>query len=313
MLKTISLMVLGATLGLALVAGDAHAAKRLGGGKSTGMQREAVTQPHTPAAPSSSPSVAAAPKPAQAAAAPAAAAAAPKRSWLGPIAGIAAGLGLAALASHLGFGQELATFMMLALIGVAVLAVVGWVMRKRLASAQPQPAWAGAGVGAGAGVEPTRYTANDRSLHGAAAGTGAGGSLIGSNLAGGSTADRVWPQGFDAAAFEANARQQFLALQAAHDAGNLAEIRRCTTDEMFDALRQEVADRGPQATTEVRDLQATVVDVQEDTHGHVVTVRFTGTVVEDRGVAEPLDEFWHLSKSRFGHSGWLLAGIQQGA
>jgi predicted lipid-binding transport protein (Tim44 family) len=289
MLKTISLMVLGATLGLALVAGDAHAAKRLGGGKSTGMQREAVTQPHTPAAPSSSPSVAAAPKPAQAAAAPAASAAAPKRSWLGPIAGIAAGLGLAALASHLGFGQELATFMMLALLGVAVLAVVGWVMRKRVATAQPQPAWAGAGVGAGAG-----------------------GSLIGANLVGGSTAGRVWPQGFDAAAFEANARQQFLALQAAHDAGNLAEIRRCTTDEMFDALRQEVADRGPQATTEVRDLQATVVDVQEDTHGHVVTVHFTGTVVEDRGVAEPLDEFWHLSKSRFGQSGWLLAGIQQG-
>lgn len=303
MLKTLSLMVLSATLGLALVVGDAHAAKRLGGGKSTGMQRESVTQPHTPNAPSSNPSVASAPKPANAAAAPAAAAA-PKRSWLGPIAGIAAGLGLAALASHLGFGQELATFMMLALMGVAVLAVVGWFMRKRLASAQPQPAWAGAA--------PTRYTANDSGQLGAAGSMGAGGSLIGSNLAGGATAGRVWPQGFDAAAFEANARQQFLALQAAHDAANLAEIRRCTTDEMYEALRHEVADRGPQAATEVRDLQATVVDVQEDANGHVVTVRFTATVVEDRGVPEPLDEFWHLSKSRFGHGGWLLAGIQQG-
>ena len=312
MLKTLSLMVLSATLGLALVVGDAHAAKRLGGGKSTGMQRESVTQPHTPNAPSSNPSVAAAPKPANAAAAPAAAAA-PKRSWLGPIAGIAAGLGLAALASHLGFGEELATFMMLALIGVALLAVVGWFMRKRMASAQPQPAWAGAGAGAEAGVEPTRYTANDRGQLGAAGGMGAGGSLIGSNLSDSPTADRVWPQGFDAAAFEANARQQFLALQAAHDAANLAEIRRCTTDEMYEALRHEVADRGPQAATEVRDLQATVVDVQEDANGHVVTVRFTATVVEDRGVAEPLDEFWHLSKSRFGNSGWLLAGIQQGA
>ena len=64
--------------------------------------------------------------PQQAAAAPAAAAqgaaaAQPKRSWMGPLAGLAAGIGLAALASHFGFGEELASMLM---IGLAVMAVV---------------------------------------------------------------------------------------------------------------------------------------------------------------------------------------------
>ena len=71
---------------------------------------------------------------AAAAAARAAAAAAPKRSWMGPIAGLAAGLGLAALASHLGFGEALANMMMIGLLVMAVLLVVGFVMRKRAAA-----------------------------------------------------------------------------------------------------------------------------------------------------------------------------------
>ena len=41
-----------------------------------------------------------------------------KRSWMGPIAGLAAGLGLAALFSHLGLGAELANFVMMALLVV---------------------------------------------------------------------------------------------------------------------------------------------------------------------------------------------------
>jgi hypothetical protein len=41
---------------------------------------------------------------------------------MGPLAGLAAGIGLAALASHFGFGEELASMMMMGLIAVAVIA-----------------------------------------------------------------------------------------------------------------------------------------------------------------------------------------------
>ena len=84
-------------LSLNLSIGDAEAA-RLGGGRSIGMQRQAVTP--RPAAPAQQ----AAPAPARPAPAGAPAPAAPTRSWLGPIAGLAAGLGIAALFSHLGQG-----------------------------------------------------------------------------------------------------------------------------------------------------------------------------------------------------------------
>jgi di/tricarboxylate transporter len=53
---------------------------------------------------------------------------------MGPVAGIAAGLGLAALASHLGFGEELASIVMMGLMLVFVVLVLGYFMRKRAVS-----------------------------------------------------------------------------------------------------------------------------------------------------------------------------------
>ncbi|MBL8420546.1 MAG: Tim44 domain-containing protein, partial [Dechloromonas sp.] len=64
-MKSFALMTAALVLGLTLITGDAEAAKRLGGGKSAGMQRESVsTQKSTNAAPAPgtpAPSQAAAP------------------------------------------------------------------------------------------------------------------------------------------------------------------------------------------------------------------------------------------------------------
>ncbi|HSN79212.1 MAG TPA: Tim44 domain-containing protein, partial [Rhodoferax sp.] len=87
MKRLLSLLAVVFTLGLSTVAMDAEAAKRMGSGKSLGTQRQA-TADKAPTAPTQS---------AATAGAPAAGAAAPSRSWMGPVAGIAAGLGLAAL------------------------------------------------------------------------------------------------------------------------------------------------------------------------------------------------------------------------
>ena len=105
MKRLLSVLAVVFSLGIASVSMDAEAAKRLGGGKSMGTQRQA-TQDKAPAAPTAQ----------NAAPATAGAAAAPSRSWMGPIAGIAAGLGIAALASHFGFGDELASMMTMALL-----------------------------------------------------------------------------------------------------------------------------------------------------------------------------------------------------
>jgi hypothetical protein len=101
----IALAVLFSGSTLSLFPLDAEA-KRLGKGKSAGMQRQ--MPPKQPEAAPNQAANAATPAAAPAAAGTAgAAAAAGKRSWLGPIAGLAAGLGIAALLSQMGFGEFL--------------------------------------------------------------------------------------------------------------------------------------------------------------------------------------------------------------
>ncbi len=292
-MKTFSLMAAIFALGLTLTAGDADAAKRLGGGKSAGMQREMTTP-----TPAKSPT--AAPAPASAPNAAAAPAAQPKRSWLGPVAGLAAGLGLAALASHLGFGEELASMLLIGLVVMAVLVVVGMIMRKRAAA--QQPAMAGAGI--------SQYSANapasrayDVAMPAAGAGAPAAAASGGGNI----------PADFDVAGFVRNAKVNFIRLQAANDAGNLDDIREFTTPEMFAELKMNISERGSEAQeTDVVSIEADVIDVAEEANRYVVSVRFTGLVREEKnGAAEPVDEIWHLTKPRDGKGGWLLAGIQQ--
>ena len=298
-MKALSLFAVLLTLGLSVGITDAEAARRMGGGKSFGMQRQMTPPTKAPtAAPAQTPSAAS-----TAAAAPGAAAAqAPKRSWMGPVAGLAAGLGLAALASHLGFGGELASMLMLGLLVMAVIAVVGFLMRKRTPGRSP--AMAGAG-GLQYRESPTDYASpteksNVLSMPGSSAGVDA-------------PSARNIPSDFDVAGFVRNAKVNFIRLQAANDAGNLEDIREFTTPEMFAEIKMDFAERhGAAQETDVVSLDADVLEVAEESTRYVVSVRFTGLVREDKdAAAEPIDEIWHLVKPREGKGGWLLAGIQQ--
>lgn len=320
MRKALALFAVALTLGLSTVAIDAQA-KRLGGGKSGGMQRQATTAPANPpaggnnvqGAPGQAAPVAGSP----AAGAAGAAAAAPKRSWMGPIAGLAAGLGLAALASHFGFGEALANMMMIGLLVMAALLVVGLIMRKR--NAGQGPALAGAGANTGAAQPFQRAPVQDVAYRNVANDAPQGGSLIGSRIGAGiggltaTTQPGAIPDGFDAAGFAQNAKSQFLALQAANDARDLGRLRDYLTPEMFELVRAEIAERGdaPQHT-EVFGLDAQVLAVVEEDNLYVASVRFTGSIRDQHGaVPEDLDETWHLTKPRTGVGGWVIAGIQQ--
>ena len=99
------------TMLLALSTLNAEAARRMGGGKSTGQQSSNVTQRE--AAKPAAPTQAAAAKPATPAAAPAAPA---KRPWGAMLGGLAAGLGLAWLANSLGMGEAFGNMLMFALL-----------------------------------------------------------------------------------------------------------------------------------------------------------------------------------------------------
>ena len=194
----------------------------------------------------------------------------------------------------------MANMMMIGLLVMAVLLAVGFFMRRQAAARSPAMA--------GAGSTMARSSAPQ------------GGSMIGSRIGGGlatpaaaEAAAGTIPAGFDTAAFERQAKSQFVALQEANDAGDLSRLREYLSPEMYDFVAADIAERGdaPQKT-EVFGLEARVLEVAEEPAQYVVSVRFTGSVREVPGaLPEDLDEVWHLTKPRFGAGGWVIAGIQQ--
>jgi len=308
---------------------DLAQAKRLGGGKPIGMQRQmpakqapqTPAQPATPAQPGPT-----ANNPATAGAAAAAAAPA-KRSWMGPLAGLAAGLGLAALASHFGFGEGLANFMMIALLALAAVFVLRFVL-SRIGGNRPREALAGAGAGAGnAASQPLRPAAPatepaQRASIGPAAGdnvsvTGVPLAPIGAAaVATGPSAPVATPQlpaGFDLPAFERAAKMIFIRLQAANDGADLDDLREFTTPEMFAATRLEIQERGGVAQqTDVGKVDAELIDFDQEPTRQVASVRFHGLVREEKNApAQTFDEVWHLVRPVDGSRAWAIAGIQQ--
>jgi len=290
-------------------------AKRLGGGRPAGMQRQMPAK-QADTSPPASPNNAAA-RPNQAAPAPANAAAQTaaqpaKRSWMGPIAGLAAGLGLAALASHFGFGEALGNFMTMALLAVVAMVVIGWVMRRMRGGAASAngPQLAGAGAPYPSSVsEPQAAPPMARDSF-AAGGMGLGQQGGASNAAAMSPASTL-PAGFDAAGFTRIAKMIFIRMQAANDEGNLDDLRKFTTPELFASVRLDLQERGAaKQQTDVMQLDAEIVDTAQEQGQWVVSVRFHGLIREeiDQG-AQPFDELWHLVRPLDDSRDWAIAGI----
>ena len=294
-------------------------AKRLGGGKSQGMQRSAPDKPaqSTPASPNNAATPAAAP-----ATAGAAAAAAPKRSWMGPLAGLAAGLGLAALFSHFGMGEGLANFVMLALLAMAAFFVIRLLMRRFAGGGTQRPslamAGAGAGVAAARPAAPPSFVDERPGMQRNAAPSVTIGSALTPPLAApgvaSATAVPTLPADFDAPGFERLAKMLFIRLQAANDKADLNDLRNFTTPELFAALRMDLHERGettPQVTDVVK-VDAQLIDFAQEAEQQIVSVRFTGLVKEEAGAeATPFDEVWHVVKPQGDSRSWAIAGIQQ--
>lgn len=275
-MKSILISLFAVFIGFAFIMPDAEA-RRMGGSKSFGMQRTAPAKQN----------VAPTPQRQQTGTAPTTAP--QKRSWMGPIAGLAAGLGLAALFSHLGLGEEMANFLMLALLAIAAIMLFRFFMRRNAPAPAPAMQYAGA--------PQQGIAAFDQTV------AAFGGSALAS----------PFPPGFDADAFAREAKLNFIRLQAAFDAANLDDLRAFTSPEVFAEISMQLAERGDAAqTTDVIMIDAEVLEAVDEGNRHVVSVRFTGQVREAAGQdAVPLDEIWHLTKPASGPGGWLIAGIQQ--
>lgn len=290
-------------------------AKRLGGGTSSGMKRQAPPPQDARPAPNATPNNPAAPTNAAAPAAAGAQAAAPKRSWLGPIAGLAAGLGIAALLSHFGLGAGLANVMTLLLLAAVAFFVVRFLLRRfgpGAAKAAGPGGLAFSAAGAPSAARPVEpgWGPGLGAPAGAALGTGAGSGLGAAVGASGHV-----PVGFDRSGFERIAKLIFIRMQAANDAGDLNDLRQFATPEMFATFKLELQERGgARQQTDVVQLEAEVVDVESAPDQQIVSVRFHGLIREEQGSgAMRFDEVWHLVRPHDGSREWAIAGIAQNA
>ena len=264
---------------------DQSQAARLGGARSFGVQRP-IAPSQQRMAPAQSAPQSAQSAPAKTPPAPAA----PGNRWLGPLAGLAAGLGLGWLLSQGGFGGLMATALMGLLAVMAVFALLRLFMRPRLESQPMQFAQMGQGPVADAPPVETSPTAPEpRVIESAPA----------------------IPDGFDSAAFLRQAKLNFIRLQEANDRGDVNTLREVTSDSMFDTLMADLQSHRPAQHTDVVNLNANLLEVATEGDKHWASVRFHGTIREDEGEAAPFEEVWHLQKPVTGASGWVLAGIQQ--
>ncbi|MBP6305874.1 MAG: Tim44 domain-containing protein [Giesbergeria sp.] len=301
-------------------------ARRMGGGKSLGQQSGNVSQRN--AAPANNPGAptqnanSATNKPAPAAPA----AAAPKKPWGAMLGGLAAGLGLAWLAHSLGLGEGFGQILMFALLAMAAFAIFKMVMRAR-SGARSAPAAASpfAFQGAGAGSPspesaplPRGYSpnnvGNDASARPWEGSNMAGGSMIGSALAG----SQNWgvPEGFDAAGFIEAAKRNFTTLQAAWDRSDVSTLRSMMTDEMLSEIRSQLAERethrGDEPNhTEVLMIEAQLLGIEDLGEAYMASVEFSGMIREEPSSGpSPFREVWNMTKAKTGASGWLVAGVQ---
>lgn len=281
----IALFALVLTLGFNLAE-----AKRLGGGGSFGMSRSTA-----PMQRQSLPPRQAAPQPA-APPAPSAPPPAPARpGWGGVLGGLALGAGLGALLG--GFGGGMGGMggggLLTLLLVVGGVILVARLLARRMPAAPPRYAAADDGA-------PLAYEAPQAVPAGAGAAPAP------------ATPPTV-PADFDSAGFLRQAKLNFVRLQAANDAGNMADIKTFSTPEFFAEIEMQYLERGKAAQqTDVVQLDADLVEVVTEGARHIASVRFHGLIREAADAAPTgFDEVWHLVKPASGNDGWRVAGLQQ--
>ena len=277
-------------------------ARRLGGGMSMGRQSaKAMTAPRIYQSPSQTRATANKNTATSAAAAGRPGARSGLSRWLGPIAGIAAGLGLAALLSHLGLSGALAEFMSVLLLVLLVGAGLCFILRRLRGKTVP--------AGMQGAYSQATYASNTYQ----------------SDMSQPSITEMkvdtpsfqpettTWgiPSDFDTPRFLEQAKAQFVHIQGIWDSGDRAQLREYLTDDFILELEPQLAQRQERPhQTEVVLLNAELLGIETVANGRLASVRFSGMLREQaEAEAAHFEEIWNLFKSD--REGWLLAGIQQ--
>ena len=310
-------LVLSLTLASVLAAPFAEA-KRLGGGRSSGMQRSAPTQNYSANKPMA-PAPAAAPSPA-----------APARTGPGVGTAVAAGVAGAAAGYMLGSamsdnkggnaaaGEKPATaaagqqenktpwgtiLLLLAVLGLGLM----W-FKRRNAAMNTAPRMA-TPMGPMNSMDSTAQ--QDSMTRFSIPPIGGVSSNMGA-MGGESSVlnNGRLPDGTEVPHFLRQAKATFLHVQSMNNPQNVEEIRKYLTPELYVSLQADIT--GNDEPADFPTLNCELITASEEAGQLVASVRFSGMVSESvNAPLEPFSEIWHYIKSVATEQKWVVAGIQQ--
>ncbi len=233
----------------------------------------------------------------------------------GMLMGLAAALGITALAHALGLGEGFAQFLMIALMALVAFYVIRMLLGLFLVKRRP------AGMPGHSAETSHQDPMQNRYDYASSEPQSSQSTFSGSSPMAGSVLDELnnptsaqkveLPADFDVEQFLKVAEANFAKMQKAWDTGNVTSLSDFTTDEVFRTVTHQLRERGAQDyQTEIVTLKSDFRGIVRDGEEYLAGVHFDGTL-NVSGEAERVDETWILTKPVHGQGGWLLAGIHQ--
>lgn len=233
----------------------------------------------------------------------------------GMLMGLAAALGITALAHALGLGEGFSQFLMIALMALVAFYVIRMLLGLFLVKRRP------AGMPGHSAEASRQDPMQSRYDYASSEPQSSQSTFSGSSPMAGSVLDELnnptsaqkveLPADFDVEQFLKVAEGNFAKMQKAWDTGNVTSLSDFTTDEVFRTVTHQLRERGAQDyQTEIVTLKSDFRGIVRDGEEYLAGVHFDGTL-NVSGEAERVDETWILTKPVHGQGGWLLAGIHQ--
>lgn len=124
------------------------------------------------------------------------------------------------------------------------------------------------------------------------------------------------PEGFDTAGFLTACKRNFINLQGAWDRSDIPSLRAMMTDEMLVNIQEQLSERdalsnGEPNVTEVLELDAQMLGIEEVEGYYMASVEFNGLIREQAGASPTtFREVWNVTRPISGPGGWVVAGVQ---
>jgi predicted lipid-binding transport protein (Tim44 family) len=124
--------------------------------------------------------------------------------------------------------------------------------------------------------------------------------------------DDKMPDGIEKMYFLRQAKGMFLHIQSMNNPENLNEISKYLTPDLYNEIKDEIANNHVIADFPV--LDCSLVSANVENNQLFASVNFTGTVSESPDQpTKPFFETWNFVKTDLTNNKWLVAGIQQSA